>query len=81
VEAAGEQAAGNAPLKAFASYRSAWQFTAQGEQFKSLYEKRTKAFDMAITEPELPASFFTRHIRVNRFQACSSRMPTMPHSL
>jgi len=53
-----KRAAGEVRLKAFASYRSAWQFAAPGEQFRSLYEKHKKAFEMAMTELELPVTFF-----------------------
>jgi pimeloyl-ACP methyl ester carboxylesterase len=50
--------AGEARLKAFASYRSAWQFAAPGERFGDLYAKHKAAFATAMTELELPATFF-----------------------
>ena len=53
-----KRAAGEARLKAFASYRSAWQFAAPGPQFKSLYIKHQAAFVSAMEELEMPATFF-----------------------
>ncbi|MDM0115429.1 alpha/beta hydrolase [Variovorax sp. J22R133] len=53
-----KQAAGEARLKAFASYRSAWQFAAPGEVFASLYAKHKTAFASAMGELSLPATFF-----------------------
>jgi pimeloyl-ACP methyl ester carboxylesterase len=53
-----KQSAGEARLKAFASYRSSWQFAAPGERFESLYAKHKAAFATAMSELELPASFF-----------------------
>ncbi|MDM0104642.1 alpha/beta fold hydrolase [Variovorax sp. J22R24] len=53
-----KQAAGEARLKAFASYRSSWQFAAPGERFASLYAKHKAAFATAMSELEFPASFF-----------------------
>jgi esterase/lipase len=50
--------AGEARLKAFASYRSAWQFAQPGEQFASLYAKHMAAFVTAMSELALPAYFF-----------------------
>lgn len=53
-----KQSAGEARLKAFASYRSSWQFAAPGERFASIYAKHKAAFAAAMTELELPATFF-----------------------
>jgi pimeloyl-ACP methyl ester carboxylesterase len=51
--------AGEARLKAFASYRSAWQFAEPGETFATLYAKHREAFSSAMAELELPATFFS----------------------
>lgn len=51
--------AGEARLKAFASYRSAWQFAAPGPVFTALYAKHRAAFAAAMGELAMPASFFT----------------------
>lgn len=53
-----QQAAGEARLKAFASYRSSWQFAAPGETFATIYAKHKAAFAAAMTELALPATFF-----------------------
>lgn len=53
-----KQNAGEARLKAFASYRSAWQFAAPGEVFASIYAKHKAAFAAAMTELNVPATFF-----------------------
>lgn len=53
-----KQAAGEARLKAFASYRSAWQFAAPGEVFAGIYARHKAAFATAMKEQELPATFF-----------------------
>jgi esterase/lipase len=52
------RAAGEARLKAFASYRSSWQFAPLGEVFRSLYVKHQAAFASAMQELALPATFF-----------------------
>jgi pimeloyl-ACP methyl ester carboxylesterase len=52
------RAAGEARLKAFASYRSAWQFAPLGEAFRALYGKHQVAFARAMEELALPATFF-----------------------
>lgn len=44
------RAAGEARLKAFACYRSAWQFVAPGERFLSLFHTSQQHFDQAMTE-------------------------------
>ena len=53
-----KRAAGEARLKAFASYRSAWQFAEPGESFANLYAKHKAAFRTAMSELSLPAHFF-----------------------
>jgi pimeloyl-ACP methyl ester carboxylesterase len=53
------RAAGEARLKAFASYRSAWQFAvAGGEAFSTLYRRHQAAFGEALDELSIPATFF-----------------------
>ena len=52
-------AAGEARLKAFASYRSAWQFAAPGsDTFAALYANHQQAFYKAMNELKLPATAF-----------------------
>lgn len=53
------RAAGEARLKAFASYRMAWQFVAPGERFAELYEAQQRLFDEAMRELELPVTSFS----------------------
>jgi len=52
------RAAGEMRLKAFAAYRSAWQFAAPGETFNRLYGLHRSAFAAAVRELALPATFF-----------------------
>jgi hypothetical protein len=52
------RASGEARLKAFASYRSSWQFAAPGMVFASQFAKHKSAFRSAMSEFELPATFF-----------------------
>jgi len=53
------RSAGEARLKAFASYRSAWQFAeAGGARFQQLYAQHQTAFATAMSELDLPATFF-----------------------
>ena len=52
------RAAGEMRLKAFAAYRSAWQFAAPGEAFNRIYALHRAAFAAAMRELELPATFF-----------------------
>src|SRR5580658_1037904 len=49
-------APGEMRLKAFAAYRSAWQFAAPGETFNRLYALHRTAFAAAMRELALPAS-------------------------
>lgn len=52
-----KRAAGEARLKAFASYRSAWQFAeAGGSVFVDLYARQRAAFASAMTELALPVT-------------------------
>jgi pimeloyl-ACP methyl ester carboxylesterase len=51
------RAAGEMRLKAFAAYRSAWQFAAPGETFIRLYALHRAAFTAAMRELALPATF------------------------
>ena len=53
-----QRAAGEARLKAFASYRSAWQFAQPGDSFGNLYARHKAAFRAAMGELALPAHFF-----------------------
>jgi pimeloyl-ACP methyl ester carboxylesterase len=53
-----KRAAGEARLKAFASYRSAWQFAQPGSQFVGLVAKQREMFKTAMQELEIPATFF-----------------------
>ncbi|MEX3959425.1 alpha/beta hydrolase family protein [Trinickia sp. EG282A] len=53
------RAAGEARLKAFASYRSAWQFAAAGgDTFSRLYRQHQTAFAQAMGELAIPTTFF-----------------------
>jgi esterase/lipase len=45
-------------LKAFASYRSSWQFATPGEVFSTQFAKHKAAFRSAMSELGLPATFF-----------------------
>ena len=53
------RAAGEARLKAFACYRSAWQFVAPGERFAALFHAHQKLFDQAMKELGFPGEAFT----------------------
>jgi pimeloyl-ACP methyl ester carboxylesterase len=53
-----KRAAGEARLKAFASYRSSWQFAGPGELFKAQVAKHKTAFVAAMDELSLPATHF-----------------------
>lgn len=50
--------AGETRLKAFAAYRSAWQFASPGARFDALYARHQAAFTAAMRELQLPATFF-----------------------
>ncbi|WP_431046512.1 alpha/beta hydrolase family protein [Roseateles sp. L2-2] len=50
--------AGEARMKAFAAYRSAWQFAAPGEAFARMVARHKRAFAQAVDEQRLPATFF-----------------------
>lgn len=51
--------AGETRLKAFASFRSAWQFAGATETFGKLYARHKKAFVTATDELDLPVTFFS----------------------
>ena len=53
-----KRATGEMRLKAFAAYRSAWQFAAPGPLFEGLVAKHKAAFVTAMSELALPATFF-----------------------
>ena len=53
------RAAGETRLKAFAAYRSSWQFASpRGPAFAANYAKHQRAFAAAMDELQLPATFF-----------------------
>lgn len=52
-----QRAAGEMRLKAFAAYRSAWQFAVPGESFNRLYALHGVAFAVAMRELAVPATF------------------------
>ena len=53
------RAAGETRLKAFAAYRSSWQFASpRGPAFAANYAKHQRAFASAMDELQLPATFF-----------------------
>jgi pimeloyl-ACP methyl ester carboxylesterase len=52
------RAAGEARLKAFASYRMAWQFVAPGDRFVELIRTSQGLFDQAMRELGLPSTRF-----------------------
>jgi pimeloyl-ACP methyl ester carboxylesterase len=53
------RAAGEARLKAFAAWRSSWQFAApRGPVFAAHYARHQRAFVVAMDELQLPATFF-----------------------
>lgn len=45
-------------MKAFAAYRSAWQFAAPGEEFARMVARHKQAFAQAVDEQRLQATFF-----------------------
>ncbi|WP_051625948.1 alpha/beta hydrolase [Kozakia baliensis] len=59
LERGSRRAAGEARLKGFACYRSAWQFVPPGERFASLFRTSQKLFDQAMKELRLRATSFT----------------------
>ena len=53
------RAAGEARLKAFAAWRSSWQFASpRGPAFAASYARHQRAFAAALDELQLPATFF-----------------------
>ncbi|KAL6248789.1 hypothetical protein RBB50_003851 [Rhinocladiella similis] len=55
------RAAGEIRLKAFASYRLAWQFVGPGERFVSLFRTHQRLFAQAMTDLAFPFTSFTVH--------------------
>ena len=51
--------AGEMRMKAFAAYRSAWQFAPPGEIFVRMVLRHKKAFQLAVQELKLPCTFFS----------------------
>lgn len=51
--------AGEFRLKAFACYRSAWQFVVPGERFATLFRTSQRHFDRAMTELKIATSRFS----------------------
>ena len=75
-------AAGEARLKAFACYRSAWQFVVPGETFLALFRTSQKLFDQAMTELGYATTRFTvpysgGELPGHFFKASDSSAPTM----
>ncbi len=52
------RAAGETRLKAFACYRSAWQFVLPGARFSALFRKSQVLFDKAMEELDIPTTRF-----------------------
>lgn len=52
------RAAGETHLRAFAAYRSAWQFVVPGERFNTLFKNSQKCFDLSMEQLQLPATRF-----------------------
>ncbi|HTU65832.1 MAG TPA: alpha/beta fold hydrolase [Steroidobacteraceae bacterium] len=50
--------AGEARLKSFAAYRSAWQFAVPGAEFDALYASHRQAFGQALRELSIRHEFF-----------------------
>lgn len=50
--------AGEARMKAFAAYRSAWQFAEPGERFARMVARHKATFVQAVQESRLPGTFF-----------------------
>lgn len=59
LERGNHRAAGEARLKAFACYRSSWQFVAPGKRFAALFHSSQSLFDQALAELALQATRFT----------------------
>lgn len=53
-----QREAGEARMKAFAAYRSAWQFASPGPAFAAMVARHKAAFVQAVQEQRLPATFF-----------------------
>ena len=69
--------AGEARLKAFAAYRSSWQFASPyAPDFAANYARHQRAFVKAMDELQLPATFFQGPGKARRCRVCSCRTPT-----
>lgn len=53
-----QREAGEARMKAFAAYRSAWQFALPGEAFARMVARQHATFVQAVDEQHLPGTFF-----------------------
>ncbi len=76
------RAAGECRLKAFACYRSAWQFVVPGVRFAALFHTSQRLFDQAMTELGLPATRFSVPYRGGElpghfYQASAPSAPTV----
>ncbi|EHY60725.1 hypothetical protein HRR83_000494 [Exophiala dermatitidis] len=76
------RAAGETRLKAFASYRLAWQFVGPGERFVSLFRTHQRLFAQAMTELAFPFTSFTVHYQNGNlpgyfYQATDPSAPTV----
>lgn len=76
------RAAGETHLKAFAAYRSAWQFVVPGERFDHLFQNSQKYFDLAMKELQLPATRFSvsyggGELPGHFYQSADSSAPTI----
>lgn len=82
LERGATRAAGEARLKAFACYRSAWQFVAPGDRFATLFRTSQTLFDQAMSELKLPSTRFTvaysgRELPGHFYQASDPSAPTV----
>ncbi|KIW16611.1 hypothetical protein PV08_03799 [Exophiala spinifera] len=76
------RAAGETRLKAFASYRLAWQFVGPGERFMSLFRTHQRLFAQAMTELAFPCTSFTVQYQTGNlpgyfYQASDPSTPTV----
>lgn len=69
------RAAGEARLKSFAAYRSAWQFAEPGPVFASIYAKHQAAFRAALDELDFPVTFFETPYRGSHLPGMFLRNP------
>ncbi|WP_343690880.1 hypothetical protein [Chitinophaga sp.] len=76
------RAAGEIHLRAFAAYRSAWQFVVPGKRFDHLFRSSQKYFDLAMRELQLPATKFSvsyggGELPGHFYQSADSNAPTI----